>query len=183
MAPTPETTRRLTSTMSDESSEMRPIPHTPTRSQFASNESASHDELRTPKEGLVRTIIIAFLANAAASSITSSIWQLPRIIRLAYHHILLFAHIRFGQNEDISLQDAMFIASLAYVFFCWRSPSVLTGKPASRLLLLFAMIQVCYLILVLCDYLLMVTDNHMAHARLEFHATRAHVLSDVQNGS
>ena len=148
-ASTADNTRRSTSTTSDRLSKMRSIPHSPTRSQFASNKSAKHDELRTTKWGLVRTIAIAFLANAAASSIASSIWQLPTIIRLAYHHILNFAHIRFGQNEDISLRDAMFIASLAYVFVCWRSPSLLTGKPVLRLLLLFATIQVCSFMLFL----------------------------------
>lgn len=145
---TGETTRPSTSKTSDESGKMRLKPHTPTRSQCASNDNAGNDELRKTRGGVVRTITIAFLANAAASSIASSIWQLPTIMRLTYYHIIMFAHIRFGQNEDINLQDAMFIASLAYVFICWRSPSLLRGKPALRPVHLFAIIQVCSFILV-----------------------------------
>lgn len=141
-------TRRSTSMSLNESGRMRFKSHTPTRSQCASNDNADQDELRTTEGSVVRTITIAFLANAAASSIASSIWQLPTIMRLTYHHILMFAHIRFGQNEDIYLRDTMFIASLAYVFVCWRSPSLLRVNPAMRLVHLFSIIQVCSLILV-----------------------------------
>lgn len=146
-ASTAEMTRRSTSMSSDESGKMRPKPHTPTESQLASSDNAGHVELRTTKGGVVKTLMMAFLANAAASTIASSIWQLPTTIRMAYHHIIMFAHIRFGQNEDINLQDALFIASLAYVFVCWRSPWLLRGNSALRLLHLFAMIQVRSLIL------------------------------------
>lgn len=144
---TAETTRRSMSTASDELGKMQLKPHTPTRSHSASNDNAGHDDLRTTKGGVVRMTAVAFLAYAAATSIANSIWQLPTIIRLVDHHILFFARIRFGQNEDVNLQDAMFIASLAYVLVCWRSPSLLTGKPVLRLLLLFATIQVCFLVL------------------------------------